>query len=34
LHNAVFDLPPYRGKWPEIWIAAVKSRDVVYRVVV
>src|SRR6202165_3772071 len=20
--NAVFDLPPYRGKWPEIWIAA------------
>lgn len=21
LHNAVFDLPPYRGKWPEIWIA-------------
>jgi phthiodiolone/phenolphthiodiolone dimycocerosates ketoreductase len=22
LHNAVFDLPPYRGKWPEIWIAA------------
>ena len=22
LHNAVFDLPPYRGRWPEIWIAA------------
>jgi phthiodiolone/phenolphthiodiolone dimycocerosates ketoreductase len=22
LHNAVFDLPPYRGAWPEIWIAA------------
>jgi len=22
LHNAVFDLPPYRDKWPEIWIAA------------
>jgi phthiodiolone/phenolphthiodiolone dimycocerosates ketoreductase len=22
LHNAVFDLPPYRGKWPEVWIAA------------
>src|ERR1700758_5615376 len=22
LHNAVFDLPPYRGKWPQIWIAA------------
>lgn len=22
LHNAVFDLPPYRGKWPEIWIAS------------
>jgi phthiodiolone/phenolphthiodiolone dimycocerosates ketoreductase len=22
LHKAVFDLPPYRGKWPEIWIAA------------
>jgi phthiodiolone/phenolphthiodiolone dimycocerosates ketoreductase len=22
LHDAVFDLPPYRGKWPEIWIAA------------
>jgi phthiodiolone/phenolphthiodiolone dimycocerosates ketoreductase len=22
LHNAVFDLPPYRGNWPEIWIAA------------
>lgn len=21
LHNAIFDLPPYRGKWPEIWIA-------------
>jgi phthiodiolone/phenolphthiodiolone dimycocerosates ketoreductase len=22
LHNAVFDLPPYCGAWPEIWIAA------------
>jgi phthiodiolone/phenolphthiodiolone dimycocerosates ketoreductase len=22
LRNAVFDLPPYRGEWPEIWIAA------------
>ncbi len=22
LHNAAFALPPYRGKWPEIWIAA------------
>ncbi|MFZ1174885.1 MAG: LLM class flavin-dependent oxidoreductase [Mycobacterium sp.] len=22
LRNAVFDLPPYRGKWPEIWVAA------------
>ena len=22
LHNAVFDLPPYRDKWPEIWISA------------
>jgi phthiodiolone/phenolphthiodiolone dimycocerosates ketoreductase len=22
LHNALFDLPPYRGRWPEIWIAA------------
>jgi phthiodiolone/phenolphthiodiolone dimycocerosates ketoreductase len=22
LRNAVFDLPPYRGAWPEIWIAA------------
>ena len=22
LRNAVFDLPPYREKWPEIWIAA------------
>lgn len=22
LHNAVFDLPPYKGKWPEIWIAS------------
>ncbi len=22
LRNAVFDLPPYKGKWPEIWIAA------------
>jgi phthiodiolone/phenolphthiodiolone dimycocerosates ketoreductase len=22
LRNAIFALPPYRGKWPEIWIAA------------
>jgi phthiodiolone/phenolphthiodiolone dimycocerosates ketoreductase len=22
LDNAVFDIPPYRGKWPELWIAA------------
>jgi phthiodiolone/phenolphthiodiolone dimycocerosates ketoreductase len=22
LRNALFDLPPYRGKWPEIWIGA------------
>ena len=22
LRCAVFDIPPYRGKWPEIWIAA------------
>ena len=22
LRNAMFALPPYRGKWPEIWIAA------------
>jgi phthiodiolone/phenolphthiodiolone dimycocerosates ketoreductase len=22
LHNAIFDLPPYRGKWPEIWVAS------------
>lgn len=22
LHNAVFDLPPYRGTWPEIWVAS------------
>lgn len=22
LHNALFDLPPYKGRWPEIWIAA------------
>jgi phthiodiolone/phenolphthiodiolone dimycocerosates ketoreductase len=22
LRNAVFDLPPYRGTWPQIWIAA------------
>ncbi|HEX4557764.1 MAG TPA: LLM class flavin-dependent oxidoreductase [Mycobacterium sp.] len=26
LRNAVFDLPPYRGKWPEIWIAAKGPR--------
>lgn len=22
LRDALFDLPPYRGKWPEVWIAA------------
>jgi phthiodiolone/phenolphthiodiolone dimycocerosates ketoreductase len=22
LRNALFDLPPYRGTWPEIWVAA------------
>src|SRR6201991_3724474 len=22
LRKAVFDLPPYRGKWPEVWIGA------------
>jgi phthiodiolone/phenolphthiodiolone dimycocerosates ketoreductase len=22
LHNAIFDLPPYKGKYPEIWVAA------------
>ncbi len=22
LNNALFDLPPYKGKWPEIWVAA------------
>ncbi len=22
LHNAIFDLPPYRGKYPEIWVAS------------
>jgi phthiodiolone/phenolphthiodiolone dimycocerosates ketoreductase len=22
LRNAIFDLPPHRGKWPEIWIGA------------
>ena len=26
LRNAVFDLPPYRGRWPEIWIAAHGAR--------
>ena len=26
LHNAVFTLPPYRGKWPEIWIASHAPR--------
>jgi phthiodiolone/phenolphthiodiolone dimycocerosates ketoreductase len=26
LRNAVFDLPPYRGKWPEVWIAAKGPR--------
>jgi phthiodiolone/phenolphthiodiolone dimycocerosates ketoreductase len=22
LHNATFDLPPYKGRWPEMWIAS------------
>jgi phthiodiolone/phenolphthiodiolone dimycocerosates ketoreductase len=22
LRDAIFDLPPYKGKWPEVWIAA------------
>jgi len=22
LHNAIFELPPYRGKWPELWVAS------------
>lgn len=22
LREAIFDLPPYKGKWPEIWVAA------------
>lgn len=22
LHDAVFDLPPHNGKWPEIWVAS------------
>lgn len=22
LHDALFDLPPYRGRWPEIWIGS------------
>jgi phthiodiolone/phenolphthiodiolone dimycocerosates ketoreductase len=22
LRNAIFDLPPYRGRWPQIWVAA------------
>ncbi|GAB92917.1 LLM class flavin-dependent oxidoreductase [Gordonia rhizosphera] len=26
LRNAVFDLPPYRGRWPEIWIGAHSPR--------
>jgi phthiodiolone/phenolphthiodiolone dimycocerosates ketoreductase len=26
LHNAIFALPPYRGRWPEMWIAARKPR--------
>ena len=26
LHNAIFDLPAYKGKWPEIWIAAHMPR--------
>ena len=25
LRNALFDLPPYRGKWPEIWIGSPRS---------
>lgn len=26
LRNAVFDLPPYQGNWPQIWIAGHKPR--------
>jgi phthiodiolone/phenolphthiodiolone dimycocerosates ketoreductase len=26
LHNAIFDLPPYKGKWPEVWIASHMPR--------
>lgn len=26
LHNAIFTLPPYRGKWPEIWVASQGPR--------
>jgi phthiodiolone/phenolphthiodiolone dimycocerosates ketoreductase len=26
LHNAVFDVPPYRGQWPEIWIGSHRPR--------
>src|SRR4051812_6596233 len=22
LHDALFDLPPFKGKWPEIWVAS------------
>jgi len=26
LHNAIFDLPPYRGNYPEIWVASHGKR--------
>jgi phthiodiolone/phenolphthiodiolone dimycocerosates ketoreductase len=26
LRDAIFDLPPYRGRWPELWIAAHRPR--------
>jgi phthiodiolone/phenolphthiodiolone dimycocerosates ketoreductase len=26
LHNAIFDLPPYKGNWPEVWIASHMPR--------
>ena len=26
LRNAAFALPPHRGRWPEVWIAARKPR--------
>ena len=26
LRNAVFDLPPYHGRWPEIWVASHARR--------